>query len=198
MSLPSASLASVTTVAGFGTYLQRESRTSSTPSPVSALIVMTGMMSPLWIPVARPCANSSSVKASPSKNFSMSSSSAAATASSRASLSSRVTHALPNLSWIAAMTSSSSTLSLSILLMMKNVGELNSLTRSQAFSVPTWIPDEASTMMIAVAPVERAALASPAKSKNPGVSIKLSFVPLYSTGTSVWLMVYPFSISIFS
>ena len=177
MSLSSASLAAVTTVAGFGTYLHRASRTSSTPSPVRALIVKIGMMSPLWIPVASPCANSSSVNGSPSKNFSMSSSSAPATASSRASLSSSVTHAVPNLSCTVAITSSRFTLSLSILLITKNVGELYSLTRSQAFSVPTWIPEEASTMMIAVAPVDSAALASPAKSKNPGVSIKLSFVP---------------------
>ncbi len=54
---------------------------------------------------------------------------------------------------------------------------------SQAFSVPTCIPEEASTTIIAASQARSAEFTSPTKSKYPGVSIKLIFTLLYSTGT---------------
>ena len=81
---------------------------------------------------------------------------------------------------------------------MKNLGEPNFLQASHAFSVPTWMPEEASTKIAAASTPLSAPCTSPAKSKNPGVSTKLILTLLYSTGTNVVLMEYPFSISILS
>ena len=174
------------------------SRASLTPSPVTAEQASTGTISPAPIPCERPLLNSSSVNSSPAKNFSMSSSSVSAIASVRASLSSSVTTDVPNLSLSSSIVASTSTFSLSVLLIRKNLGIPNCLQEFHAFSVPTWIPEEASTIIAAASTALSAELTSPTKSKNPGVSTKLILTLLYSTGTSEVLMEYPFSISILS
>ena len=157
--------------------------TSFVPSLLMAEQHMTGQMSPEAMPFIRPVLNSSSVNSSPSKYFSMSASSVSAMTSFRASLSSSVTTEGPNLSFRAWMTSSRLTFSLSVLLMTKNLGTLNFWQEAQAFSVPTWMPEDASTKMAAASAAFRAELTSPTKSNTPGVSRKLILVLLYSTGT---------------
>ncbi len=141
---------------------------------------MTGAMESDRIPARTPFANSSSVNACPSKYFSISSSSVSATASESASRSESSMTDRPNFSLSASMTASTSTFSLSVLLMIKNRGMSNWLQEFQAFSVPTWMPEDASTKIAADSTALMAELTSPTKSKNPGVSIKLSFVLLKS------------------
>ena len=183
---------------GAGTRSMNCWRTSFTPSPVMEQHLKIGTMSPWPIPFERPRLNSSSVNSPLSKKISINSSSVSAIASERASLSSRVTTEVPNFALRSSITFSTFTFSLSVFVRTKNFGVPAALVASQAFSVPTCIPDEASTKMAAASTALSADCTSPAKSKKPGVSRKLSFTLLNSTGTSVVLMEYPFSISILS
>ena len=82
--------------------------------------------------------------------------------------------------------------------MLINLGMLYLSQAFHAASVPTWIPDPASTMITAASAARRAAFTSPIKSKYPGVSIKFILLPFHSIGTTDVLMEYPFSTSILS
>ena len=181
-----------------GTYFTSSSNISLIPSPLTEEQQNTGAMSPVEIPFTSPLLNCSSVNSPASKYISISSSSTSAMASLRASLSSRVATEVPNLACNSPMVLSISTFSLSVLVIMKNLGISAFLQAFHAFSVPTCIPDDASTRIAAASTALRADWTSPTKSKNPGASTKLIFTLLYSTGTMVVLIEYPFSISILS
>ncbi len=166
-----------------GTSLIIVSRNSFIPLPSNAQLVKTGIMSPDAIPADNPRLNSSSVNSSPLKYFSKSSSSVSAIASVSASFSDNCTTDVPNVFFKSSITFSTSTFSLSILFTRKNVGIPFSLQIFHAFSVPTCIPDDASTIITAASAALIPEYTSPTKSKYPGVSIKLILCLLYSTGT---------------
>ena len=178
-----------------------KSRMASAGCPSTNGVLHTGTMLPSRIPPLRPCLISASVNSSPSKYFSISSSSDEAMASMRSSSMSVSGHASgvipePNFPFSASIAASTSAPPLSAMTMMRGVPVFSQALH--AFSVPTWTGFDPSTRIIAVSAALSAALTSPAKSKNPGVSMKLIFVPFHSMGIIDVLMEYPFSISILS
>ena len=199
----------------------------STPMFKSPEPHSTGTILPLNTPFLRPSRISCSVKASPSKNFIISSSSVSATASITISLmgftlswySAGISMSLyplpeyslafmsttlisplkdspapigtwkgamltPNISLKSSTTLKKSAFSRFILFTNTILGMFFWLVYSQPFSVPTSMPDEASTNSTAPSATLRLENTSPTKSKYPGVSRILILTSFHSTGST--------------
>ncbi len=78
--------------------------------------------------------------------------------------------------------------SLSILLIKNKCGIFLSSTKSQAFSVPTSIPETLSTAITALSLTFKLATSSPTKSKYPGVSMAFILTSFQSHGATAALI----------
>src|SRR3954463_14022068 len=90
---------------------------------------------------------------------------------------------------------SKSAISLSIIVTTKSTGSPRETASWNMRSVPTSTPEVAVTTQRAPSAAASPAIASPWKSRNPGVSMRLIFVSAHSANAQPRLMEYPRSIS---